>query len=341
VVNHDDAEPLRLDPEPVTTWLQSDTFRQRCALAETWRSDPTWNDLFHVPVLQPEDTGAWHNEPVLAREAVLRHLRVCLPDNWYDIDAFVAAIKEVDPDFQRPAGDYDTWYIRDKENGAYLSGFESWDAIEGRLIRYLLTRPMAWLGLVELEAEESDQPSPAFRLSQSGAAFLELVDPPPQPTPPLPRLLSGFRVSMPPGRRFQRFQLARVAEWIEGGERFVYRLTPASLRRARQQGISVTRVLEFLQEIVEAPLTRPVAEALRRWDTQGTEVHLERAVLLRLSHEELMDQVASSPRLAHLIDERIGPTAALIRRQDWPRVVARLEEIGLLPELTDLPARSD
>jgi hypothetical protein len=333
----DEAEPLRLDPEPVTTWLQSDTFDQRCVLAETWRDDPTWNDLFHVPALHPEDTGAWRNDPVLARQAVLRHLSACSPTSWYDLDAFVAALKEIDPDFQRPAGDYETWYIRDEETGAYLSGFDSWEAVEGRLIRYLLTRPMVWLGLIDLEGERSDRPPQAFRLNQSGAAFLDLTDPPPQPTLAPPRVRSGFRVSIPARLRYERFQLARVAEWEQAGERFVYRLTPASLERARQQGISVVRVLEFLKRITEAPLPRAVEEALTRWDAQGTEARLQRAVLLRLSDEELMDRIASSPRLARFIEERIGPTAALVRQQDWRQVIARLGDMGLLPETADLP----
>jgi len=333
----DEKERLRLNPEPVTAWLQSDTFSQRCAMAETWRNDSTWNDLFHVPTLRPEDTGAWHNDPVLARQAVLRHLSACSPATWYALDAFVAAIKQVDPDFQRPAGDYDTWYIRDEATGAYLSGFESWDAVEGRLIRYLLTRPMVWLGLIDIEATGDDQPPCAFRLSQSGSAFLDLRDPPSQTTSSPSRLRSRFRISVPPAQRYERFQLARVAEWVQTGERFVYRLTPASLERARRQDISVPRVLSFLREITEAPVPRALEEALTRWDSQGTEAHLERVVLLRISQEELMDQIVSSTRLARLIEERVGPTAALVREQDWRQVVTRLGEMGLLPEVRGLP----
>nr|HID12803.1 hypothetical protein [Anaerolineae bacterium] len=54
-----DAGHLRPDPGPVAAWLQSSTGQQRTVLAEAWRDDPTWNDLFHVPTLHPEDTGAW------------------------------------------------------------------------------------------------------------------------------------------------------------------------------------------------------------------------------------------------------------------------------------------
>jgi hypothetical protein len=65
-------------------------------------------------------------------------------------------------------------------------------------------------------------------------------------------------------------------------------------------------------------------------------VHLKREVLLRVSEEELMDRIVASPRLIRLIEERVGPTAAIVRRQDWLQLVARLGEMGLLPEVMEL-----
>jgi hypothetical protein len=334
VVEEDDGR-LRLRPKDVTAWLEAARLEQRRALAEAWRDDPTWNDLFRVPSLQPEDTGAWRNDPVLARRAVLRHLEACAPETWYRIDHLIAAIKRVDPDFQRPDGDYNTWYIRDEDTQAYLSGFNSWDAVEGSLIRYLIRRPMKWLGLVDLGAAQDEAPPTAFRLTSDRAAVLHMAEPltPPKPSPA--RVRRDFLVSVAAALRYQRFQLARVADWVRSGDHFIYRLTPASLTRARQQGISVTRVLEFLREITDAPIPRSVEAALTRWDACGTEARLVRAALLRLSSEELMDQVASAARLSRLIQERIGPTTAVVREQDWPRAITALAEMGLLPEVAD------
>jgi len=342
-----DSGHLRPDPGPVAAWLQSPTGQQRTALAEAWRDDLTWNDLFHVPTLHPEDTGAWRNDPLLARRAILRHLEACAPDTWYKLDALVTAVKEADPDFQRPDGDYTTWYIHDAATGAYLSGFESWDTVEGALIRYLITGPLAWLGLtdlgmVSLPASCFLSPS-AFRLTPAGAAFLGLTEPPPEPEPPPLALRSDFTALAPPARRYERFQLARVAAWVRTpvlhspfSILFIYRLTPNSLERARQQGIPVARVLEFLGRTTNVPVPRPVEAALTRWEARGSEARLERGVLLRLSSEGLMAQVATSPRTRHLIREQIGPTAALVREQDWPRLVAALGEMGLLPDVIAL-----
>jgi hypothetical protein len=342
-----DSGHLRPDPGPVTAWLQSPIAQQRRTLAGAWRDDPTWNDLFHVPGLIPEDTGAWCNDSLVARKAILRHLEACEAGAWYALIAFASAIKQVDPDFQRPDGDYTTWYIRDSASGAYLSGFESWDGVEGALIRYLIAGPLAWLGLVDLGADAPGAPAAVFRLTLGGAACLDLVAPPPEPEPaPAPLALRrDFTVLVPPARRYDRFQLARVAEWVssplageaEGSEPlFTYRLTPSSLERARRQGISAARVLEFLGRATDAPLPRSVEAALTRWDARGAEASLERVVMLRLSSEELMAQVTSSPSTRRLIGEQVGPMAALVREKDWPRLVAALGEMGLVPDVVDL-----
>ena len=49
-----------------------------------------------------------------------------------------------------------------------------------------------------------------------------------------------------------------------------------------------------------------------------------------------MAQIASSPRTRHLIREQVGPTAALVREQDWPRLVIALGELGLLADVIAL-----
>jgi hypothetical protein len=80
---------------------------------------------------------------------------------------------------------------------------------------------------------------------------------------------------------------------------------------------------------------RFVEAALTRWDTRGVEARLEQAVLLRLSSEGLMAEIKSSPRTQRFIQEQVGPATALVRQRDWPRLIAALGEMGLLPEIVD------
>lgn len=326
---------LRPRPEPVAAWLQAPAAEQRAALARAWLDSPAWNDLWHVPTLQPDRTGSWRNEPVIARRAIVHHLSACRSGEWYSLAGFAARIRESDPDFQRPDGDYANWYIRDAASGEFLKGFESWDAVEGALIRYLLTGPLAWLGLVDLGAE--GQPgfwrASAFRLSAAGTAFLGLGEATPETPPPLTVRPDGT-VLAPAARRYERFQLSRIADWERTGDPYIYRLTPASLERGRQQKIAPERVVAFLEQAAGAPLPRALATALGRCASHGPQARLERGLLLRVPDEELLKQIAAAPTTRRFIREMLGPTAALVAPADWPRLAQALVEQGLLPDVT-------
>jgi hypothetical protein len=109
------ARPAR----PAVAWLKKSREEQLRALADAW-SNSAWNDLCHTPGLVCEG-DSWHNDPILARTALLdalpRH------DDWFLLDDLVVQVKENDPDFQRPDGNYDTWYIRHAATDAYITGF--------------------------------------------------------------------------------------------------------------------------------------------------------------------------------------------------------------------------
>jgi hypothetical protein len=313
---------LRLAAEPVTAWLQATSQESQAVLIQAWREMMAWNELWRLPSLQPDDTGAWRNDPTLARAALLRHLAALPVGEWFSIADFIAAVKAADPDFQRPDGDYGTWYIRDAASGEYLTGFESWDQVEGALLRALLTGPAFWLGLVELSAD--------------GAVFCPVGEPADTETPPPPTVHPDLSIEIPAARRFQRFQLARIADLQTAGESYVYRLTPASLARARQQRISFERLLGFLDELSETPLPGPVRACLTRWFERGTELWLERVVLLRVSSQDVLKQILDAPQTRRYVQRVIGPTAAAVAEEDWQRLVEALAEIGLLAEMEGL-----
>ncbi len=321
---------LRPAPEPVMEWLQAPPARQRLTLARAWQEDLTWNDLWHVPTLRPEETGSWRNDPRLAREAVLRHLRAARPGEWYRLRDFVEAIREADPDFQRPDGNYDTWYIRDAVTGAYLSGFEHWDDVEGALIRYLVTGPLAWLGLVAVAETGEDT---RFSLTPTGITFLEGGPPPEEPPPPPLSFRSDFALEVPAARRYERFQVSRVADWVHIGNPSVYRLTPASLERARQQRIPLERVIAFLEEATGNPLPPPLRTALERWARWGPEVRLDSVMVLQVQDEKLLQELAAAPATRRFIREIVAPGVALVAPEDGPKLARALIEKGILPDI--------
>lgn len=324
----DDEGRLRLVAGPVTAWLQGTAAESRAALLSAWREMTNWNELWRLPSLQPDDTGTWRNDPTLARAALLDYLAALTPGRWGRIADFIGAIKATDPDFQRPGGDYEAWYIRDAASGAYLTGFESWDQVEGALLRALLTGPAWWLGLVELGGETEGGPPEVFRPL--------LVERPGPVDVPSSVVRADLTVTMPAARRFERFQLARVADLVSAGDLYVHRLTPASLSRGRRQKIDAAKVLGFLDGLSDAPLPQSVRSSLTRWAERGTEVWLERTVLLRVASEAVLQEILASPKASRYVGQVTGPTAAVVAEKDWSKLVDTLAELGLLAELVDI-----
>jgi hypothetical protein len=283
---------LALAGAAVRAWLESARGQQRQVVRDAWRGARNWNDLCRTPSLACEDTGSWSNDPVATRDRLLPLLAQLTPQSWHRVDDLVAAVKATAPDFQRPDGVYDTWYIRDRDNQTYLRGFESWDAVEGALIRFLVAGPLHWLGLVDLGLGARTEPldsipsgrsagrpdSQCFRLNASGHIWLA-AQPFPNDPPPTEGLvvLEDYSILVPGAAPLlDRFRASRFTTWeppdVDPGEhtlRFRYRITQSGLRRAAIQGIGVRRILAFLQERAAEPVPASVAAGLERWHRQN------------------------------------------------------------------------
>jgi hypothetical protein len=324
------GEFLRLEPAPVKRWLAASQAAQLAALQEAWRDDPTWNDLRQVPDLAFDEETGWHlqNDPVATRRALLWLLARCPLDAWWTASSFAAAVKGALPDFQRPDGDYVSWYVRDAATGAYLSGFESWDRVEGALVADLLAGPLCWLGVVSTGSGEGGL---VCRLTGAGARLLERAEGEPEP-PPSPPIVVGtdLRVEVPaPANLYTRFQLERFAD-LEGEDPCRYRLTVDSLGRALGRGLRPDQVLAFLQQASAQPVPANVAAQVRLWAGRFDSVQLEETVVLHARNERTLKELALLPETRGLIGQVLTPTTALVRKADLPRLRRELRAQGYL-----------
>ncbi|HIP97657.1 MAG TPA: hypothetical protein EYH32_10635, partial [Anaerolineae bacterium] len=329
---------LKPNSAEARAWLKSSPADQMAALQAAWRDDPQWNELWHVPGLRCEDTG-WRNDPLATRQRFLKHLSQCPPAQWLSLASFVQAIKESDPDFQRPDGDYGSWYIRQADTGRYLSGFESWDQVEGALIAYLIAQPLHWLGVTSLgyENEADDFPS-SFLITPWGAAFLGLPHQQEEWAPQPIEIRPDFTILIPAaGSLYHRFQVERFAD-RQGAEEgaYLYRLTQDSLARLLKESIEVETVLGFLKQAAAGRLPANVADTLRRWGQKYGQVSLRPVVLLQVKDESVLQKLQTLPQTRSYLQEIISPTAATVAERDWPRLVEELRKLDYLPRVEGL-----
>jgi hypothetical protein len=314
-------------------WLSAARAAQVQSLADGWRGSSFYRDLWHVVGLHPDPGGELDEyDAVVARDNVLEMIKDLAPkQEWWSLEAFIDAVKETDPDFQRPGGDYDSWYIRNDEN-EYLKGFESWDAVEGALLEFYVTGPMHWLGLV-------DRAEDAARLTAYGRAFLGLS---PWPAPAEAEdkvtvkddgtLLISRKVS-----RVDRFQAARFTTWVSAGDPYVYRLDAAGIQQAGEQGINTGHIASFISRAIgDAALPASIAQLLDNWRSGASAaVTLEKLMVLRTTAPETLDKIADTPALRRYLGARLGPMAVIVRAGQWEALHAALGEQGIQVELVE------
>jgi hypothetical protein len=319
-------------PDPTRAFLESCRGEALAQLTRAWLNSATIDELRLLPGLRCE--GGWQNDPLRARRAVLDFLSTVPNDKWWSLPAFVADIRQRHPDFQRPAGDYDTWFIRSEQTGDYLRGFEHWEAVDGALIRSIITGPLHWLGVLDLSTPGPDALTiTAFRYSAWGEALLQGRAPAGlSKEEETLQIQSDGRVRVPRlAPRAAHYQIARFCERETGQTAAArYRLTPAALARARQQGLSTVHLLALLRRYAEA-IPPSLVKALERWEQHGAEARIEPVWVLRLSSPELLKTLRAS-RVARFLGEPLSPTVVIIQPGAAQKVLQALAEMGYLGE---------
>ncbi|MDJ0756530.1 MAG: helicase-associated domain-containing protein [Ardenticatenaceae bacterium] len=315
-------------------WLKAGREAAQQQLFSAWQLSD-WNALHHVPSLSCEGSG-WHNDPISPRKALIDVLP--RDEGWVEVDQLVQLIKAENPDFQRPNGNYDTWYIRDTQTGHFLSGFEQWEAVEGQLIHFIVHSPMAWLGMV-------DRSPTAMRLSPVMQHWLNQQKPADSDSPPAASKIvinaEGLIHVPTKGDRFQRFQVGRFARLRPATDvhTYSYRITPASLSQAKDQGISPQRVLKFLSEASAEPIPAGIRRAIERWDENGIEARLEHMVILRVADAKILEILREHPKTRNFLRESLGELAIAVPQSQWQDLFAAAAQLGLLLNpASDLPA---
>jgi hypothetical protein len=320
--------------EAVQAFLEAPRAEALLTLFRGWRESPDFNELRLIPELLCE--GEWRNDPLATRAAILTMLTELPPSAgegvFWSLTAFVNAIQQTYPDFQRPAGDYDSWFIRSVD-GTSRRGFEQWEAVEGALLRYLLTGPLYWLGALDLARPHADLAATAFRISAWGEALLA-GEPPRGLHDERERVQinSDGSLRVPQGApRALRYQLARFAVWLpRDGATYRYQITPASLERARDAGLRTPHLIGLLRRGASVVPPRLI-QALERWESHGGEARLEPLLVLRLGSPEMLTALRRS-RAGRFLGDPLGPTAVIVKPGAAERVAAALTELGYLVE---------
>ena len=316
---------IKSDPKPeaVKSFLEAPRDEALKLLTSAWLESGTFNELRQLPGLAFE--GEWKNQPAVTREFLLNLLDAIPEGKWWGLPAFINDVKTKYPDFQRPSGDYDSWFIKRELDDEYLRGFKHWDQVDGGLIKYFITNILFWLGQVDMAAPEEGREPTAFRVFRDkGKGIKE--------NGKLAVRSNGMIASSRLVPRVVRYQVARFCKWEETkADEYQYRLTPASLKRAGEQGLKIEHLLSLLAKHTSAGIPPVLVKALKRWEVNGTEARVQTRVVLRVSRPEVLEELRKS-KAGRFLGEILGPTTVIVKEGAQSKVLAALTELGLLAE---------
>ncbi len=318
--------------EKVKIFLEAPRREALKLLVEAWRTSQVFNELRLLPGLIFE--GDWRSQPRATREFLLGLLEAIPTGGWWSLNAFIQDVKQKYPDYQRPAGDYDSGFVRRSSDDEYLRGYESWDLVDGELIRFFVTSVLYRLCQVDLAAREEGGEVTAFRRLDFEKLKWKLED---------AKIVVGSQGRLTAPRylsRAVRYQLSRFCDREdEKNDEYHYLITPRSLSAARKQGLKIEHLLALLNKHAAAGIPPILVKSLRGWEMNGTEARAETQVVLRVSRPEILDELRRS-RAARFLGEPLGPTAVVIKSGAQGKIMTALGELGYLADSTPAPDES-
>lgn len=328
-VNHEGV----LQPERARQLLEAPRENAFLEIFQSWRESSDIYELALVPAIRME--GNWSYDSRSARAAALTMVIDLHSEEWISLQEFCLKVKESNPDFLRPDGNYETWFVRTRTTGEYLQGFSHWDDVEGAYLRFLLLGPLFWMGVVETQRDETPGSQIFFRLTELGQDLLHNAPPPAFPNE-LGKItvMKSTLLSVPAASpRWVRYMIARMCEWVgRQTDMYLYRITPESLAAARKQGLYPSHLLKLLQRFCATPPRPSLAHALQRWEDTGTEAVVETVEVLRVSSPIVLNKLRDS-QAARFLGEPLGTTAIILKPGSRDMVLRTLTDLGYLAEV--------
>jgi hypothetical protein len=335
-----------IQADAVKTFLESSRVDALKILQSAWMESESFNELRLMPSLVCE--GEWKNQPLVTREFLLNLLEEIPEGKWWSLNAFIRDIKQKYADFQRPAGDYDSWFIKRASDGQYLRGFANWNEVDGMLIKYFITNILHWLGQVDLSVAEGAAEPTAFRIA-SDVRHLTFDE-----TGKI-SISSNGRINVErTAPRVVRYQVSRFCEWDDVGRvmaplaprietkdhEYKYHITTNSLTKAKEQGLKAEHLLALLVKHTNNKVPPALIKALKRWEVNGTEARVETQVVLRVSRPEILEEMRRS-KAAKYLGGVLSPTAVIVKSGAIQKVLEALTELGLLAEDNTMAQREE
>ncbi len=305
-------------------------------LASQWLKSSAFHEIHHLADLQIETSTPLRSAS--ARQAIIDLLRRQHAGYWYSLDDLIDLVRSTTPDFLRQQEEYFSWTILRQGNvQEALSGYESWSQVEGVLIAFIVIQMLPWLGFADAGILKEDKSKSLFRLKDfffnPDDHKIQIEDK--REDSPISLTSTGKIVMTDRAPRLARYQIARFLDWLEvSPSSGSYQITPTSLSRAKDQGLLPKHLIQLLRKHAEDGLPPILYEAIKRWETEGTQASIQTQTILRLSSPQILQAIRESPA-AYWLGESLGPTTVIINPTGEKAVLQALSNLGYLTDTNE------
>jgi hypothetical protein len=310
-----------------------------------------WNEMVYLSEINvrpvPDPLTPAHEEVLHARRQVMERILLEAPEEWHDQLAFIARTKLYVPYllFPRQYGPRAERYSQGSNpygwdfrlRRGWLTHREGWHMVEGGFIRAMITGPLNWMGLLQLDQEKT---SAKFQYS-TVSAFITGDAPLKESADLVGRLIiqPNFEiVVLAPVVEGLLVKLDTFAERISLEHVAQYRLTKASVTQAIQRDIHVDAMLAVLERSVETDIPQNVRYSLDEWERQARRIEVwSAATILEVEDSSLLDRFLADPETQSLFRRRLTPQLVEVMPAQLPAVQQLLWQQNYLPASSVVP----
>lgn len=303
----DEPESDRIIAAPPEFWSENAIHLPQM-IATRWLALRTWHEQGGM---QQEGSEVELALPYV-RPVVLLWLATVAEDAWVALDDLAAHLRSLNPEWDRVSFEVDPpvkVVARTRNPRPRRDSKGAGEPSESETLESLLLGATYQFGLVRA-AEEVPSGRKLVQLTPLGRYILAL-GPPPAVRPPFDQFLFvqpnfeiiAYRQGLSP---HLIGQFSRFAHWSQLGAALELKLTPESVYRGLEGGMTPQEMLDRLSRHSARPLPAGVAEALRTWAGRRDRVtyHASATLIEFASHAELEGALAQWPSTS-----RVAPIA--------------------------------
>ena len=322
----------QVDSDATRVLLETPRAEALIFLFQTWMDSDQINELFCLSDLEIEGRIELNSKNV--RKGLLEKLFLLDDQVWWDQNSYISDIHQNDPDFLRPAGNFDTWIIKNSKSNEYMRGFQFWDQIEGKFIRFMMNGPFRWFDILDLGGSNSAKGLKLFKVSDRGKALwkresnisIDRIE-------EKPRISSNGKVRISRNVPLAvRYQISRFCDWeIPKQKEFEYQISIDSLTAVSQYGLKPNHLLTLLQKSIEQAIPPQISNMLENWEKHGTESFLSTESLLRVNNPEIIVGLQKN-NYSKFFKEIISPTIVVLNHGSEEKIRLAILELGYLTD---------